>query len=74
MEPRDEATTVMVPYKLSVRAYNCSVVVSFSCQSYEGGFSAVPGSESHGGYAFCGFASALLLNKEHLCDIQKLLV
>ena len=45
-----------------------------SCQTYEGGFSAVPGSEAHGGYAFCGFAAALLLNKQHLCDTQKLLV
>ena len=45
-----------------------------SCQTYEGGFSAVPGTEAHGGYTFCGFAAALLLNKHHLCDIPSLLV
>ena len=44
------------------------------CQTYEGGFSAVPGTEAHGGYTFCGFAAALLLNKHHLCDIPSLLV
>ena len=46
----------------------------YSCQTYEGGFSAVPGCEAHGGYAFCGFAAALLLNKQHLCDTHQLLV
>jgi protein farnesyltransferase subunit beta len=44
-----------------------------SCQSYEGGFSAVPGTEAHGGYTFCGFASLFLLKQPNLCDIQKLL-
>nr|CAD7428735.1 unnamed protein product [Timema monikensis] len=37
-----------------------------SCQTYEGGFSSVPGTEAHGGYAFCGLAALRLLNKEHL--------
>lgn len=46
----------------------------FSCQTYEGGFSAVPGTEGHGGYAFCAFASLILLKEQNLCDIQKLLV
>lgn len=45
-----------------------------SCQSYEGGFSALPGTEAHGGYTFCGFAAALLLKKHKLVDIQSLLV
>lgn len=32
-----------------------------SCQTYEGGFSAVPGLEAHGGYAFCAIASFCIL-------------
>ncbi|KAF5270211.1 hypothetical protein FQA39_LY08425 [Lamprigera yunnana] len=44
-----------------------------SCQTYEGGFSGCPGMEAHGGYAFCGLASLILLNKGHLCDIDSLL-
>ena len=30
--------------------------------------------EAHGGYSFCGLAALVLLGKEHLCDIQALLV
>lgn len=45
-----------------------------SCQTYEGGFSGYPGMEAHGGYAFCGLAALVLLNKDHLCDIQAFLV
>lgn len=33
-----------------------------------------PGTEAHGGYAFCGFAALVLLGKPHLCDVNKLLV
>ncbi len=44
-----------------------------SCQTYEGGFAAVPGAEAHGGYAFCGLAAAILLNKESLVDCEALL-
>lgn len=43
-----------------------------SCQTYEGGFSAVPGAEAHGGYTFCGFAALVLLNSD-LCDLHTLL-
>ena len=45
-----------------------------SCQSYEGGFSAIPGTEAHGGYTFCGFATLALLEKTKLVDIKSLLV
>ena len=31
------------------------------CQGYQGGFSQEPGDECHGGYAFCGVASLILL-------------
>ncbi|XP_013793080.2 protein farnesyltransferase subunit beta-like [Limulus polyphemus] len=44
------------------------------CQTYEGGFGGVPGMEAHGGYTFCGFASLVLLGREKLCDVHKLLV
>ncbi|XP_034250396.1 protein farnesyltransferase subunit beta [Thrips palmi] len=40
------------------------------CQSYEGGFSACPGMEAHGGYSFCGLATLFMLGKDHLCDIN----
>ncbi len=45
-----------------------------SCQTYEGGFSAVPGTEAHGGYTFCGFAAAVLLKATELVDMKSLLV
>ncbi len=45
-----------------------------SCQTYEGGFSAVPGTEAHGGYTFCGFAAAVLLKATQLVDMNSLLV
>ncbi|XP_031787565.1 protein farnesyltransferase subunit beta isoform X3 [Nasonia vitripennis] len=33
------------------------------CQTWEGGFSGCPGLEAHGGYAYCGLASLILLGK-----------
>ncbi|XP_066254883.1 protein farnesyltransferase subunit beta [Euwallacea similis] len=44
-----------------------------SCQTYEGGFAGCPGLEAHGGYAFCGLAALVILNKGHLCHTQSLL-
>ncbi|XP_050510298.1 protein farnesyltransferase subunit beta isoform X2 [Diabrotica virgifera virgifera] len=44
-----------------------------SCQTYEGGFSGCPGMEAHGGYAFCGLAALVILNKGHLVDERALL-
>lgn len=32
-----------------------------SCQTYEGGFSAIPGTEAHGGYAFCALAALSII-------------
>lgn len=49
-------------------------IVFCSCQTYEGGFCGVPGMEAHGGYAFCGLAALFMLQKQHLCDLQSLLV
>ena len=43
-----------------------------SCQTYEGGFSAVPFSEAHGGYTFCGWASLNLLDRVYLCEMESL--
>ena len=34
----------------------------------------MPGTEAHGGYTFCGFASLVLLNRTDLCDLKALLV
>lgn len=44
------------------------------CQSYEGGFSACPGMEAHGGYSFCAIATLCMLGKDHLCDINAFMV
>lgn len=44
------------------------------CQTYEGGFGACPGAEAHGGYTFCGVASLKLLGRDHLIDIDSLMV
>ncbi|EDQ86216.1 uncharacterized protein MONBRDRAFT_33884 [Monosiga brevicollis MX1] len=42
------------------------------CQTYEGGFAAVPGAEAHGGYAFCGLAALHLLQGAELIDLPRL--
>lgn len=49
-------------------------IMILSCQTYEGGFSGCPGMEAHGGYAFCGLAALVILNKGHMIDQQALLV
>eukprot|EP00056_Hartaetosiga_gracilis_P011737 m.179494 g.179494 ORF g.179494 m.179494 type:complete len:372 (-) comp13569_c1_seq1:6938-8053(-) len=43
------------------------------CQTYEGGFSATPNLEAHGGYTFCGVGAALLLNATNLIDMDMVL-
>lgn len=43
-----------------------------SCQTYEGGFSSVPGMEAHAGYTYCGFAALLIVGGEHLVDLDAL--
>lgn len=48
-------------------------MVSFSCQTYEGGFGGVPGMEAHGGYSFCGLASLMLMGKGQLCNTDAML-
>lgn len=42
------------------------------CQSYEGGFSAVPGTETHAGYTYCGAAALALLNELDKCNVDSL--
>lgn len=44
-----------------------------SCQTYEGGFGSVPGSEAHGGYTFCCVASLCLLNQLERANLSALL-
>ncbi|KAL1924243.1 uncharacterized protein VTP21DRAFT_7278 [Calcarisporiella thermophila] len=44
-----------------------------SCQTYEGGIGACPGSEAHGGYNYCGMAALELLGKLYLLDFPRLL-
>ncbi|KAL9642187.1 hypothetical protein ABK040_007189 [Willaertia magna] len=44
-----------------------------SCQTYEGGISALPGNEAHGGYTYCGLAAMMLMKKAHLLDLEGLL-
>jgi len=43
-----------------------------SCQTYEGGFSACPDAEAHGGYTFCGVAALMLLGRQSLIHIDSL--
>eukprot|EP00730_Choanoeca_flexa_P006897 TRINITY_DN12245_c12_g1_i7.p1 TRINITY_DN12245_c12_g1~~TRINITY_DN12245_c12_g1_i7.p1 ORF type:complete len:123 (+),score=10.55 TRINITY_DN12245_c12_g1_i7:165-533(+) len=43
-----------------------------SCQTHEGGISAVPGMEAHGGYAFCGLAALVLLEGSEQFDVDAL--
>lgn len=33
-----------------------------SCQTWEGGFGGVPGSEAHGGYTYCALSAAILIS------------
>ena len=44
-----------------------------SCQTYEGGISAEPGNEAHGGYAFCGLATGVLTSCSDVLDIDRLM-
>uniref|UniRef100_A0A7I4YVW8 Protein farnesyltransferase subunit beta n=1 Tax=Haemonchus contortus TaxID=6289 RepID=A0A7I4YVW8_HAECO len=43
------------------------------CQTYEGGFGGEPLTEAHGGYAFCGVASLVILDRYRLADSESLL-
>ncbi|PIO77850.1 prenyltransferase and squalene oxidase repeat-containing domain protein, partial [Teladorsagia circumcincta] len=43
------------------------------CQTYEGGFGGEPFTEAHGGYAFCGVASLVILDRYRLADSELLL-
>ena len=42
--------------------WNKTVQFIKSCQNYDGGFGALPGRESHGGYTFCAVATLALLS------------
>ncbi|CAB4315864.1 unnamed protein product [Prunus armeniaca] len=44
-----------------------------SCQTYEGGISAEPGTEAHGGYTFCGVATMIMINQVNQLDLPKLI-
>lgn len=45
-----------------------------SCQTWEGGFSACPGMEAHGGYAYCGLASLILLDAADIINLPAFIV
>lgn len=49
-------------------------LITFSCQSYEGGIGGFPGNEAHGGYTFCGLAAAVILRAQNELDLKALLV
>lgn len=44
-----------------------------SCQTYEGGIGGEPGNEAHGGYAFCGLAALVILQRTDLIDLDAML-
>lgn len=43
------------------------------CQTFEGGFGAVPEAEAHAGYTYCGYATLVMLGKTSLIDRKKLI-
>lgn len=43
------------------------------CQSFDGGLGCYPGSESHGGYTYCGLATLALLQESEQIDIPLVL-
>lgn len=43
-----------------------------TCQTYEGGFGAVPDAEAHVFYSYCAFASLVILGKTHLINVSQL--
>ncbi|KAJ1360817.1 hypothetical protein KIN20_019900 [Parelaphostrongylus tenuis] len=43
------------------------------CQTYEGGFGGEPFAEAHGGYAYCGVASLVILDRYRLADSESFL-
>eukprot|EP01135_Chromosphaera_perkinsii_P010208 Nk52_evm1s2042 gene=Nk52_evmTU1s2042 len=43
------------------------------CQTYEGGMGGEPGLEAHGGYAFCGLAGVVLLDRVDVIDVEMML-
>ena len=47
---------------------------SYMYQTSEGCFSAVPGTEVHGGYTFCGFVTLALLQKTKLVSMKSLMM
>jgi protein farnesyltransferase subunit beta len=44
-----------------------------SCQHYDGGLGGLPGMESHGGYAYCGFAAMCILGHESVLDQRRMM-
>lgn len=44
-----------------------------SCQTYEGGFAALPHLEAHGGYTYCAVSALSILGLLHLINIDSLL-
>lgn len=45
-----------------------------SCQTFEGGISAEPGNEAHGGYAFCGLAAGIITSTYNVLDLDRFTV
>lgn len=44
-----------------------------SCQTYEGGIGGESGVEAHGGYAYCGLATMILLKQTQMLDLKSML-
>ena len=64
----------LVAHQVQITAIYVNLLwYSIRCQTYEGGFSASPGSEAHGGYAYCGLAAIRLLGHQALVDADALL-
>lgn len=72
------AYSVLVVLKMlaidTPRLFSGTLEWLLSCQTYEGGFAGVPGTEAHGGYTFCAVAGVFLLDGSDRLPVEPLLL
>ncbi|XP_061429535.1 protein farnesyltransferase subunit beta-like [Lethenteron reissneri] len=67
------ASVASLTYIMEPKLFEGTADWVVSCQNWEGGIGGVPGMEAHGGYTFCGLAALVILRKERMLDLQRLL-
>lgn len=68
------AKLVNISEEIEKELFKNTVEWVVSCQTYEGGFGGAPDLEAHGGYAFCGIASLVMLGGTDVFDSEMFLV